>query len=86
MGTSPQMENRKTELIDRSVQLQAEINSVFAELSDLNRQVRIDIDDFCNIYENSLLNANDTTNVTTNIANATATNIMNRSPRNSPNK
>lgn len=52
--------SQKSQLIRSSVQLQAEINALFVELSDLNRQVRVDIDDFCNIYENSLLNANET--------------------------
>ncbi|QLQ82341.1 hypothetical protein HG537_0H01020 [Torulaspora globosa] len=37
------------DLIKESQRLQKDINSIFAELSDINRQVRIDIDDFCRI-------------------------------------
>lgn len=37
------------ELLKESKDLQNDINIIFAELSDLNRQVRIDIDDFCRI-------------------------------------
>lgn len=37
------------ELLKESKDLQNDINIIFAELSDLNRQVRIDIDDFCHI-------------------------------------
>lgn len=36
-------------LLKESQDLQSEINIIFAELSDLNRKVRIDIDDFCHI-------------------------------------
>lgn len=48
------------ELIRESQELQNEINSIFAELSDINRQVKIDIDDFCHIglhSTSSILNA-----------------------------
>lgn len=48
------------ELIRESQALQNEINSIFAELSDINRQVKIDIDEFCHIglhSTSSMLNA-----------------------------
>ncbi|CCE62217.1 hypothetical protein TPHA_0C00600 [Tetrapisispora phaffii CBS 4417] len=36
-------------LIEEAMNLQDEINISFAELSDLNRQVRIDVEEFCKI-------------------------------------
>ena len=53
------MSDDRSELLKQSLQLQEEINNIFHELSSLNRQVRIDIDDFCNIYENSIMNVNE---------------------------
>lgn len=41
--------NTMADLIKDSQGLQKEINTIFAELSDINRQVRIDIDEFCRI-------------------------------------
>ncbi|QLL31933.1 hypothetical protein HG536_0C01000 [Torulaspora globosa] len=46
---SDQKEQSIADLINESQRLQKDINSIFAELSDINRQVRIDIDDFCRI-------------------------------------
>lgn len=37
------------DLIESSQRLQSEITDIFAKIKDLNRQVRIDIDDFCHI-------------------------------------
>lgn len=47
--SSEQEEQSIGDLIKESQRLQKYINSIFAELSDINRQVRIDIDDFCRI-------------------------------------
>ncbi|CCC69300.1 hypothetical protein NCAS_0C03100 [Naumovozyma castellii] len=40
------------ELIRQAKSNQTDINAVFASLSDVNRQVRIDVDDFCGILSN----------------------------------
>ncbi|QLG73888.1 hypothetical protein HG535_0F04000 [Zygotorulaspora mrakii] len=45
----PEADASLTSMIKSSQSLQQEINGIFAQLNDLNRQVRIDIDDFCNI-------------------------------------
>lgn len=52
------------DLIGEAQELQSEINSIFAELSDINRQVKIDIDEFCHIglqNTSSILEANRST-------------------------
>lgn len=57
---SEQKEQSIGDLVKESQELQKDINSIFAELSDINRQVRIDIDDFCRIGLNntsSILNS-----------------------------
>lgn len=49
------------EVLEESLKLHDEINTIFTEFSDLNRQVRIDINEFCKIREGEL---NSITNVT----------------------
>ncbi|CAR28883.1 hypothetical protein ZYGR_0U02410 [Zygosaccharomyces rouxii] len=52
-----------SELSKSSWQLQNEINGIFEELCSVNRQVRVDIDDFCHIRDNSTTNINNATQV-----------------------
>ncbi|GAV55292.1 hypothetical protein ZYGR_0AS06160 [Zygosaccharomyces rouxii] len=52
-----------SELLKSSWKLQNEINSTFEELCGVNRQVRVDIDDFCHIRDNSTTNINNATEV-----------------------
>lgn len=57
---SEQNQNRKdlSGLLKSSLDLQNEINGIFEELCTVNRQVRVDIDDFCHIRDNSTTQVN----------------------------
>lgn len=45
-------------LIRESQQLQQEINTLFSELSGINKAIRADINEFCNAYESSVSSIN----------------------------
>ncbi|GCF00859.1 hypothetical protein ZYGM_000735 [Zygosaccharomyces mellis] len=51
-----QNQSNFSELLKSSLQLQNEISGTFEELCGVNRQVRVDIDDFCHIRDNSTSN------------------------------
>lgn len=53
----PSDEGELDGLLERSQLLQTEIGAIFAKFCDINRQLRIDIDDFCDICDNSIANA-----------------------------
>lgn len=49
-------------LISESQSLQAEINNLFGELAAVNREIRIDVDDFCDMCDSSLANISTASN------------------------
>lgn len=58
-----QNQSNVSELLKSSLGLQNEISGTFEELCGVNRQVRVDIDDFCHIRDNSTTNINNVTEV-----------------------
>lgn len=59
---SPEGSDRVRNLISESQALQTEINNLFNELSAVNREIRIDVDDFCDMCDSSLANISATPN------------------------
>ncbi|CDO94015.1 unnamed protein product [Kluyveromyces dobzhanskii CBS 2104] len=45
-----------SQLVQRSISMQKEIEQLFEEYESNNKDIRMDVDDFCEIYETSMSN------------------------------
>ncbi|CCD26016.2 uncharacterized protein NDAI_0G02410 [Naumovozyma dairenensis CBS 421] len=43
------------DLLSQALEQQSQINDLFAKLTDVNKEVRTDIDEFCDLYEKSIM-------------------------------